>query len=475
MFLFRTRTIRTPVNTTTPDQNTPNDPATLAQKKFDDDTPADMATERPRLRTSESTGSLPHVADLMLKPGRKVSAIRGAFERSNNNKPRVPPSNGPPRGRPQSPSKRQDSIPEANMLSYEAEIAKLRGKLEKERSARKEAEALAMRLEKEVEALKSDLEQNDSFWREELRAKVHEARQEGIKPPRDMHSSRSQARLGDNGLQRQLTELKRSISRATRVESVITSDATFVQEMGSLAHEIQNWTVNSYRRARISASAEELTAKLAPLVNDRQLERLEPVWAGWRSENKIAVLQSTVAAILMDIFDDQLLFGMPPPEKWAVSLRKTAHHLSTVLDAQQYNKWRACSLEIVRQTGVMNKAVDSAARTMAEYVTTMLDALSGQASSAAKLSSLQPIVKHAITLAHLFRVQRARFTFDFPAPSTSFDPGTMENVAFDRDAEEGHPIDCATFPLVLKLGDEHGANIEWQNVLLKANVVCGET
>ena len=36
MFLFRTRTIRTPVNTTTPDQNTPNDPATLAQKKFDD-------------------------------------------------------------------------------------------------------------------------------------------------------------------------------------------------------------------------------------------------------------------------------------------------------------------------------------------------------------------------------------------------------------------------------------------------------
>lgn len=465
--MFLLRAIRTPVDTTTQSQNTHAD---QAPKKLDD-IPADMV-ERPRLRTSESTGSLPHVANMMGKPGRKVSGIRSAFERSN--KSQIPSSNLT-RGRPQSPTKRQDSISEANLPSYEAEIAKLRGKLEKERSLRKEAEALTVRLEKEVETLKRDLEQNDSFWREELRAKVHEARQEGARPSRDLHSSRSQARLGDNGLQRQLTELKRNISRATRVESVITSDATFVQEMGSLAYEIQNWTVNSYRRARISASAEELTSKLAPLVNDRQLERLEPIWASWRPENKIAVLQSTVAAILMDIFDDQLLFGMPPPEQWAASLRKTAHHLSTVLDAQQYNKWRACSLEIVRQTAVMNKAVDSAASTMAEYVTTMLDALSGQASSAAKLSSLKPIVKHAITLAHLFRVQRARFTFDFPAPSTSFDPSTMENAAFDRDAEEGHPIDCATFPLVLKLGDEHGANVEWQNVLLKANVVCGET
>ncbi|KAM0706500.1 hypothetical protein Q7P35_005827 [Cladosporium inversicolor] len=463
MFLFRS--IRTPVNTPTQGQHTHADQAPQL-----DDVPADMA-ERPRLRTSESTGSLPHVADLMVKPGRKVSGLRSAFERSNNK--RIPLSI-PPRGRPQSPIKRQDSIPEAEIPSYEAEIARLREKLEKERSVRREAQATAIRLEKEVETLKSDLERKDSFWREELRAKVHDARQEGRRP-RDMHSSRSQARLGDNGLQRQLTELKRSISRSTRVESVATSDATFVQEMGSLAHEIQNWTVNSYRRARISASAEELTAKLVPLVNDRQLERLEPVWAGWRSENKIAILQSTVAAILMDIFDDQLLFGMPPHEKWAISLRKTAHHISTVLEAQQYDKWRACSLELVRQTTVMNKAVDSAASTMAEYVTTTLDTLSGQASSAAKLASLQPIVKRAITLAHLFRIQRARFTFDFPAPSTSFDPSFMENVAFDRDAEEGHPIDCATFPLVLKLGDEHGANIEWQNVLLKANVVCGET
>jgi hypothetical protein len=456
--------MRTPVNTTMQGQHTHTG---LAPKL--DDTLGEMA-EQPRIRTSESTGSLPHVAD-MAKPGRKVSGIRAAFERSNKQQ-RVP-SNNPPKARPQSPIKWQDSIPEAKMLSHEAEIARLKEELEKEKSARTKVETSATRLEKEVERLKSDLDRKDAFWREELRLQVHE--KHSTRSAKDMHSSRNQARLGDNGLQRQLTELKRSISRSTRVESVITSDVTFVQEMGSLAHEVQNWTVNNYRRARISASPEELTAKLAPLINNGQLERLQPVWAGWRPENKIAILQSTVAAILMDIFDDQLLFGMPPQEEWAASLRETAVHMSTVLEDQQYDKWRNSTLDIVRQTAVMSKAVESAAGTMSEYVISTLDALSGQAKSENKLVSLKPVIRRATTLAHLFRTQRARFTFDLPTPSTSFNPSTMENVAFDRDAEEGHPIDCATFPLVLKLGDEHGANTQWQNVLLKANVVCGET
>lgn len=424
--------------------------------------------DRPRIRTSESTGSLPHVAD-MLKTGRKVSGIRAAFERSNKR--------GSPNGleRPGSLGRRQDSVPEQKMLSHEADTARLTDELEKEKNIRKEMEAQFTRLESELEALKGELNQKDTFWREELRSKLHEARQEGGGPAKEMHSARGRARLGDTGLQRQLTDLKRSISKSTRVETVITSDATFVQEMGSLAHEVQNWTVNNYRRAKISASAEELTARLKPLVNDRQLERLRPVWTAWRPENKIAVFQSTVAAVLMDIFDDQLLFGMPPQDEWATSLRKTASHLSAVLEAQQYNKWRASTLDIMRQTSMMSAAADSAANTMAEYVTSTLDVLTGQPGNDSKLSSLQPIIRRAITLAHLFRTQRARFSFDLPTPKTAFDSKTMENVAFDRDADEGNPIDCATFPLVLKLGDEHGANVQWQNVLQKANVVCAET
>lgn len=469
MFLFRTTKPATIDPVKQPEKQQATEPACLPSAE-------DMA-DRPRMRNSESTGSLPHVAD-MLKTGRKVSGIRAAFERSNNKRgssdPASPGSLGGG-GRP----RRQDSVPEQKMLKHDAEIARLTEELEKERSSRKESEAQSTILKKEAEDLKAELSQKDTFWREELRKKLHEARQEGSLggPAKEMHSARGRARLGpgDNGLQRQLTDLKRSISKSTRVETVVTSDATFVQEMGSLAHEVQNWTVNNYRRARISASAEELVARLEPMVNERQLERLRPVWAGWKSENKIAVFQSTVAAVLMDIFDDQLLFGMPPQEEWAMSLRKTANHMSAVLEPQQYNKWRASTLDIIRQTAVMSAAADSAAATMAEYVASTLDVLAGMPSSGSKLTSLQPILRRAITLAHLFRTQRARFSFDLPPPTVPFDPKTMENVAFDRDAEEGNIIDCATFPLVLKLGDEHGANVQWQNVLQKANVVCGET
>jgi activating signal cointegrator complex subunit 1 len=402
-----------------------------------------------------------------------VSGIRAALERSNK-RPTTNPAKSP-----LSPTKQQPPTPRARTSSHEAEIARLKEEIDKERAMRKAAEARSKHLENEAAALRAELKEKDVYWQEEMRRKIHETRQESSSSNdsvKELHSSRSGSRLApEAGLQRQLTDLKRSISRSTRVETAVTSDSTFVQEMASLAHEIQNWTVNNYRRARISASAAELAARLDPMLNPRQLDRLRPLWTAWRPENKIFVLQSTVIGILMDVFDDQLLFGMPPHQQWAVSLRKTAHDLTTMLEPQQFDKWRASTLDVVRQTGAMLAATDSAASTMAEYITTTLDVLAGMPSSGMKLASLQPIVRRAIILAHLFRVQRARFSFNLPSPMTAFDPKDMENVAFDREAEEGHPIDCATFPLVLKLGDEHGSNLQCQNVLLKANVVCGES
>lgn len=415
----------------------------------------------------EKAGTRPHVASLMQSQPRtsKVSGIKAAFERSNR---RVASNSTKSQ---HSPTKKHDSLTEEKTVALTEE-------LEKERNARKQLEQRCAALESRTEDLQSELNKKDAYWREELAKKVHEAKQESNGPTRGLHSSRGRGRLGDpesHGLQRQLTDLKRSISKSTRVETMVTADSTFKQEMGSLAHEVQNWAVNNYRRARISASAEELTARLVPLANERQLDRLKPIWAGWRPENKIAVLQSTVAAIMMDIFDDQQLFGMPPQEEWAMSLRKTANHMSAVLEPQHYCKWRATTLEIVRQTSAMRVAADSAARTMAEYITMALDSLAGMPSNDTKLASLQPIVRRSITIAHLFRIQRARFEVDLPLPSRPFDPSLMENVAFDRDAEPSHPIDCATFPMVVKVGDENGENTQWQNVVLKANVVCGET
>jgi len=462
MFLFRSRL--TAHNLQHKQETSPDLAAAIA--------PPDMP-DPPRVRVSESSSSLPRGLD-MAKSARKVSGIRAALERSNKRPTTNLAKNAAQP--PASPTKQQSSIPRTRTTSQEAEIARLKEEVEKERAIRKAAEARSTHLKEEAAALRAELKEKDAYWQKELRRKLHEASQgSGTDSVKEMHSSRSRSRLApEAGLQRQLTDLKRSISRSTRIETAVTSDSTFVQEMASLAHEIQNWTVNNYRRARISASAEELTARLDPMLNPRQLDRLKPLWTTWRPANKIFVLQSTVVGILMDVFEDQLLFGMPPHQPWASSLRKTAQDLSAILEPQQYDKWRASTLGVVRQTGAMLAATDSAASTMAEYVTTTLDVLAGMPSNGAKLATLKPIVRRAIVLAHLFRVQRARFSFNLPSPKTAFDPKDMENIAFDREAEEGHPIDCATFPLVLKLGDEHGSNLQCQNVLLKANVVCGE-
>jgi activating signal cointegrator complex subunit 1 len=456
MFLFRTRL--TVDNVQQRQETSPALATAIA--------PANMP-EPSRIRVSES-------AD-MVKAGRRVSGIRAALERSNK-RPMTDPAKNPTKSS-ASPTKQQPSVPRARPSSHETEIARLREEIDQERAMRKAAQAQSTDLQKEATALRAELREKDAHWQEEMRREIHEARQESRNDSvREMHSSSSRSRLAPEvGLQRQLTDLKRSISRSTRVETAVTSDSTFVQEMASLAHEIQNWTVNNYRRARISASARELTTRLDPMLNPRQLDRLKPLWTAWRPENKIFVLQSSVVGMLMDVFDDQLLFGMPPHQQWTISLRRTAHDLTALLEPQQFDKWRASTLDVVRRTSAMLAATDSAASTMAEYITTTLDVLAGMPSSGTKLASLQPIVRRAIILAHLFRVQRARFSFNLPYPMTAFDPTEMENVAFDREAEEGHPIDCATFPLVLKLGDEHGANMQCQNVLLKANVVCGES
>lgn len=423
-------------------------------------------TEGKRVDSPADQTGKPQLASLMQQPqprASKVSGIKAAFERTNR---RV--SNNTTKSSIASPTRKYQSI-------SDEKIARLNEELEKERHLRQELEGRCRGLEEETEDLKDQLNKKDEYWREEMAKKMHKLRQENSDPSRGLHSFRNNGRLGDpQGLQRQLTDLKRSVSKSTRVETMVTADSTFKQEMESLAHEVQNWVVNNYRRARVTASAEELSARLVPLVNERQLERLKPIWANWRPENKIAVFQSTVAAINMDIFDAELLFGMPLQEEWAMSLRKTAQQMSTVLDPQQYNKWRATTLDTLRQSSAMSAGIDSATNTMAEYITSILDVLAGMPSSDSKRTSLQPIVRRTITLAHLFRIQRARFSIDLPPPRSAFDLQKMENISFDRDAGEGHPIDCATFPKVIKLGDENGENDSWQNVILKAKVVCGE-
>ena len=229
---------------------------------------------------------------------------------------------------------------QSHRQAAEARRAQLEETLEKEADLRHAFEEQCTGLEEEVEDLKTQLAKKDAAFKSELEKRMQELAREqsdALKELKTVRTRASQRESQNDGLQRQLTDLKRSISRSTRVETVVTSDSTFRQEMDTLSYEVQNWVVNNYRKAKVNASMGELHLKLKRAVDERHLAKLKPVYARWKSENKLAIFQATVVCLLMDIFEEQLLYGMPVDEEWAVSIRKSADSMSGVLGPAQFN------------------------------------------------------------------------------------------------------------------------------------------
>lgn len=451
-------------------------------------------SSRPPSSRNASAERPPSAQATLRSSGNKVLGLRAAFEqgRGQSRSPQRPTSQS------YTPPEKRVTVSGERLAALEAEIARLRNDLSNEQSQRQAVEAKRAELEdtlskeadlrhafeekctgleEEVENLKTQLAKQDAAFKHELEKRTQELAREQSDAVRELKSVRTRASVRDSqadGLQRQLTDLKRSISRSTRVETVVTSDSTFRQEMDTISYEVQNWVVNNYRKAKVNPSMGELHLKLKRAVNERRLEKLKPVYARWRSENKLAIFQATVVCLMMDIFEEQLLYGMPTNEDWAVSIRNTAASMSSVLGPAQFNRWRSTTLDSVRNSEPMGPAMDRAAYQLTDDICTVLDEVTEMNRSDAKISSLQTTIKRTITLAHLFRIQRSQFDVKLPTLNDAFDPETMENTAFDSDAQAGSPLDCAIFPAVLKVGDERGENTQWRNVVLKARVICGE-
>lgn len=447
---------------------------------------------RPSSSRTASADGPPTASATLRSSGNKVLGLRAAFEQGRGQSPSRPPS------RSYTPPEKRVSVSGERLAALETEIARLKNELNSEQSQRQAAEAKCAELEgtlgkeadlrhafeekctgleEEVENLKTQFAKKDAAFKSELEKRTQELAREQSDALKELRTVKTRASVRENqndGLQRQLTDLKRSISRSTRVETVVTSDSTFRQEMDTVSYEVQNWVVNNYRKAKVNASMGELHLKLKRAVDEHHLAKLKPVYARWRSENKLAIFQATVVCLMMDIFEEQLLYGMPPHEEWAVSIRKTAESMSSVLGPAQFNRWRATTLDSVRNSEPMGPATERAAQRLASDICAALDEVTEMNRSDAKIASLQTTIKRTITLAHLFRIQRSQFDVKLPALNDRFDPETMENTAFDSDAQAGSPLDCAIFPAVLKMGDERGENTQWRNVVLKARVICGE-
>ncbi|KAK3068980.1 hypothetical protein LTR53_013045, partial [Teratosphaeriaceae sp. CCFEE 6253] len=277
-------------------------------------------------------------------------------------------------------------------------------------------------------------------------------------------------------LRRQLADLKRNISMSTRMDGQVT-DSVFAQETGVIHHELQNWVVNNFRRAKADVTPLEIRSRLDEVeLTPGQRHQLRPMYAAYEPSLKLVMYQATAVCLFMDIFNDESLYGLPADLPWRTALREAVNKLEHVLSPGAHNKWRAVTVDVIRQSDGTQDYIDTAAKTLAEKVCSVLTALTQVEGNVARLATMTGIAKRAIELQHLFRVQRARYQFDLPSTSDLFYGEVMENISVDIDAESpldsGRVVKCATFPSVMKIGDELGDNVHLTNVIVKAKVVC---
>ena len=357
---------------------------------------------------------------------------------------------------------------------YDDETAKLKDELEKEKEFRVAFEDKVTGLEEEIDELNAQLEERDEAWREEYHQKRTQERLEAANLLSATESEARRRKEEVNSLQRQIADLKRNVSTSTRV-SVQISDTTFKQEMGILQHEVQNWVVNNFRRVRCEASAGELCDRLGKVTEPRQLDQLRPIYKGFDPAAKLPIYQATVASHMMEVFEDPFLFGLRGQRDWAKRIRQAGDSLPAALEPVVYNRWRASTFDALRQSPSVKEMIESSTTGIAEMICITLEAMTEVEDSGARLTSLKSIIKRAISLAHLIRVQQAQYEFILPSPGQPFDATAMDEIADESDAAVERIVKCATFPSITKVGDEDGDHLDHRTLIVKAKVLCNDS
>lgn len=120
------------------------------------------------------------------------------------------------------------------------------------------------------------------------------------------------------------------------------------------------------------------------------------------------------------------------------------------------------------------------AESVMSRINTTLSSITDAEASAARDASLSALVSTSADLARQLAVQKASFRVWMPElvahQRTAFEARTMEDIGGEEYEEEdglgAREIWCVAFPGVIKRGDESGAQLQFENVIAKARVLC---
>ncbi|KAI9805445.1 MAG: hypothetical protein M1825_000696 [Sarcosagium campestre] len=357
-----------------------------------------------------------------------------------------------------------------------AEVQSLLAEQSRERAywARKHEEVHRdfMKAESEKRVLQASMSDRDARWKREWERKNEHLLRE-LDRSRDRYHAAQKASWEHEKeaqeLRRQVLELKHSISTSTRMEGQITDDV-FRQKMQTLGHDIQNWTITNFRKAKLDVHS-------LPDDSLRELSVVAPNYERLIGTHKLNIIQAIVAnRIASDIFSH--FFAGTTGER-LIRFQWMYDHLIGIASMAKVNEWRSLTLGILRQVPdeATNGGIAALVTQVQLKINNILSILTGISASEARDRTLASILETAIHLSRLFQVQRAQFKIETAAPEPMapalFDSDHHEDISGQDDRElAGRPIECTTFPGVVKIGDEDGVNFNFRNVIVKANVLC---
>lgn len=346
-----------------------------------------------------------------------------------------------------------------------------------------------------------------------LRAEVEVRRGEREELREGWDVLRREVREGEEviaGLRGQVRGLKEWVSTSTRSDAQV-ADEVFGEGMARLGNELQNWVIVHFRRAKLGvfwsfpnygssrANAVVDFGKAEPEVLE-ELARLVPMYEELADVAKVHLLQSIVSGILVEMVFGAYFVGLPQEQTdrlkeveqflrsickaipACASARSTPANTTQAGSDEPINHWRSTTLSILHRAAdplapETTALIASTSSRITALLTSITDARPSDPSRDAPLNTL---ISSSVDLARRLAVQRAEFRVWMPELAAHqravFEARSMEDIGGEEyDAEEGldeREIWCVAFPGVIKRGDESGGQLQFENVVAKARVLC---
>ncbi|KAF2639251.1 hypothetical protein P280DRAFT_481404 [Massarina eburnea CBS 473.64] len=271
----------------------------------------------------------------------------------------------------------------------------------------------------------------------------------------------------------QLLSLKSSISSLTRMDSQVT-DSELTESFSQLANRVREWVITNFRRAKLNLTNLPPDVVLA-------LEDISPTYQ--RIEDRLPLYQALISNVLMHIFREPILVGLPEHGPLA-AVRKLAECLYN--PSPEYREWRRCTIRSIENTEgtAVQREKEKLMHLLAGEIGHQLHKLTSVNLTQNAQSALVGILNAAADLQHTLLQQKAQYRMCFfrhmEDIEIDFDESSMESINdFDGSVDDDGDVIVdrkfafCVFPCLEKWGDEYGENTAARNVLLKARVCCG--